>query len=68
MNSTYPFPARPRTPGKKENVKREASATTLKTINFSEQLKPFSKFYSLKFLNNLQSLSDEKVTGETYRQ
>ena len=47
MNSTYPFPARPRTPGKKENVKREASATTLKAINFSEQLKPLSKFYLL---------------------
>ena len=45
MNSTYPFPARPRTPGKKENVKREASATTLKAINLSEQLKPLSKFY-----------------------
>ena len=55
MNSTYPFPARPRTPGKKENVKREASATTLKAINFSEQLKPLSKFYPLNRKNLLSS-------------
>ena len=45
MNSTYPFPARPRTPGKIENVKRDASATTLKAIDFGQQLKPLSKFY-----------------------
>ena len=55
MNSTYPFPARLRTPGKKENVKREASATTLKAINFSEQLKPLSKFYLPNGKNPLSS-------------
>ena len=62
MNSTYPFPARPRTPGKKENMKREASATTLKAINFSEQLKPLSKFYLLNGKNPLSSFGGGSLT------